>query len=151
MKLSIYLVHCTYTNFLNFCIYIYVRIIIHYLHKFSPFHNKKKKKLNEIKRFQLHLLIIIRNILKRKHLILFYFVFGSFPIFSLFSGFGIYQFISSSDRLTIVQTFTKTGRKVVLGKNCKAINTTILNPHVHLLGEDAACIAYVRLTQYIDK
>ncbi|XP_055858305.1 calcium/calmodulin-dependent protein kinase type II alpha chain isoform X4 [Episyrphus balteatus] len=39
----------------------------------------------------------------------------------------------------------------VLGKNCKAINTTILNPHVHLLGEDAACIAYVRLTQYIDK
>ncbi|XP_051165221.1 calcium/calmodulin-dependent protein kinase type II alpha chain isoform X8 [Leptopilina boulardi] len=40
---------------------------------------------------------------------------------------------------------------VVLGKNCKAINTTILNPHVHLLGEDAACIAYVRLTQYMDK
>ncbi|KAL0108186.1 hypothetical protein PUN28_015038 [Cardiocondyla obscurior] len=39
----------------------------------------------------------------------------------------------------------------VLGKNCKAVNTTILNPHVHLLGEDAACIAYVRLTQYMDK
>ncbi|XP_055390382.1 calcium/calmodulin-dependent protein kinase type II alpha chain-like [Condylostylus longicornis] len=39
----------------------------------------------------------------------------------------------------------------VLGKNCKAINTTILNPHVHLLGDDSACIAYVRLTQYIDK
>ncbi|KAF3430562.1 hypothetical protein E2986_12101 [Frieseomelitta varia] len=40
---------------------------------------------------------------------------------------------------------------LVLGKNCKAVNTTILNPHVHLLGEDAACIAYVRLTQYMDK
>nr|XP_012142058.1 PREDICTED: calcium/calmodulin-dependent protein kinase type II alpha chain isoform X16 [Megachile rotundata] len=39
----------------------------------------------------------------------------------------------------------------VLGKNCKVVNTTILNPHVHLLGEDAACIAYVRLTQYMDK
>nr|CAD7456478.1 unnamed protein product [Timema tahoe] len=39
----------------------------------------------------------------------------------------------------------------VLGKNCKALNTTILNPHVHLLGDDAACIAYVRLTQYMDK
>ncbi|KAK2717385.1 calcium/calmodulin-dependent protein kinase type II alpha chain-like isoform X8 [Artemia franciscana] len=39
----------------------------------------------------------------------------------------------------------------VLGKNCKAVNTLILNPHVHLLGEDAACIAYVRLTQFIDK
>jgi calcium/calmodulin-dependent protein kinase (CaM kinase) II len=39
----------------------------------------------------------------------------------------------------------------VLGKNCKTVNTTILNPHVHLLGEDAACIAYVRLTQYMDK
>lgn len=43
--------------------------------------------------------------------------------------------------------------QAVLGKNssCKAVNTTILNPHVHLLGEDAACIAYVRLTQYVDK
>ncbi|XP_044744319.1 calcium/calmodulin-dependent protein kinase type II alpha chain isoform X8 [Coccinella septempunctata] len=39
----------------------------------------------------------------------------------------------------------------ILSKNCKAVNTTILNPHVHLLGEDAACIAYVRLTQYLDK
>ncbi|XP_014244528.1 calcium/calmodulin-dependent protein kinase type II alpha chain isoform X20 [Cimex lectularius] len=39
----------------------------------------------------------------------------------------------------------------VVGKNCKGINTTILNPNVHLLGEEAACIAYVRLTQYIDK
>ncbi|XP_046667363.1 calcium/calmodulin-dependent protein kinase type II alpha chain isoform X6 [Homalodisca vitripennis] len=39
----------------------------------------------------------------------------------------------------------------VIVKNCKAVNTTILNPNVHLLGEDAACIAYVRLTQYMDK
>ena len=39
----------------------------------------------------------------------------------------------------------------VLSKNHKAINTSILNPHVHLLGEDAACIAYVRLTQFIDR
>uniref|UniRef100_A0A0L8GXG3 Calcium/calmodulin-dependent protein kinase II association-domain domain-containing protein n=1 Tax=Octopus bimaculoides TaxID=37653 RepID=A0A0L8GXG3_OCTBM len=39
----------------------------------------------------------------------------------------------------------------VLSKNSKTLNTTILNPHVHLLGDDAACIAYVRLTQYIDR
>ncbi|KAI1292158.1 Calcium/calmodulin-dependent protein kinase type II alpha chain [Halotydeus destructor] len=39
----------------------------------------------------------------------------------------------------------------VLAKNSKAINTTLLNPLVHLLGDDAACIAYVRLTQYMDK
>ncbi|KAF2354108.1 Calcium/calmodulin-dependent protein kinase II association-domain [Trinorchestia longiramus] len=39
----------------------------------------------------------------------------------------------------------------VMGKHCKAVNTMIMNPHVHLLGEDAACIAYVRLTQYLDK
>ncbi|XP_071442424.1 calcium/calmodulin-dependent protein kinase type II alpha chain isoform X2 [Hetaerina americana] len=39
----------------------------------------------------------------------------------------------------------------VLGKNSKTANTTIINPHVHLLGEEAACIAYVRLTQFIDK
>ena len=38
-----------------------------------------------------------------------------------------------------------------MGKNCKAVNTMIMNPHVHLLGDDAACIAYVRLTQYLDK
>ncbi|XP_064603204.1 calcium/calmodulin-dependent protein kinase type II delta chain-like isoform X3 [Liolophura sinensis] len=36
-------------------------------------------------------------------------------------------------------------------KNNKPVNTSILNPHVHLLGEDAACVAYVRLTQYIDR
>uniref|UniRef100_A0A672I9R8 calcium/calmodulin-dependent protein kinase n=1 Tax=Salarias fasciatus TaxID=181472 RepID=A0A672I9R8_SALFA len=34
--------------------------------------------------------------------------------------------------------------------NSKPIHTTILNPHVHLIGEDAACIAYIRLTQYVD-
>ncbi|KAJ6217425.1 hypothetical protein RDWZM_008582 [Blomia tropicalis] len=39
----------------------------------------------------------------------------------------------------------------VLNKTCKSISSTILNPSVHLLGEDAACIAYIRLTQYIDK
>ncbi|XP_035222258.1 calcium/calmodulin-dependent protein kinase type II alpha chain-like [Stegodyphus dumicola] len=37
------------------------------------------------------------------------------------------------------------------GKNCKSLNTTILNPTVHLLGEDGACVAYIRLTQYVDK
>uniref|UniRef100_A0A8C3VJS0 calcium/calmodulin-dependent protein kinase n=1 Tax=Catharus ustulatus TaxID=91951 RepID=A0A8C3VJS0_CATUS len=34
--------------------------------------------------------------------------------------------------------------------NTKPIHTIILNPHVHLVGEDAACIAYIRLTQYMD-
>ncbi|XP_062873642.1 calcium/calmodulin-dependent protein kinase (CaM kinase) II beta 1 isoform X29 [Trichomycterus rosablanca] len=38
----------------------------------------------------------------------------------------------------------------LLSKNSKPIHTTILNPHVHLIGEDAACIAYIRLTQYVD-
>ncbi len=32
--------------------------------------------------------------------------------------------------------------------NC---NMNIINPHVHLLGDDAAAIAYVRITQFIDK
>ncbi|XP_025778895.1 calcium/calmodulin-dependent protein kinase type II subunit beta [Puma concolor] len=39
---------------------------------------------------------------------------------------------------------------LLLAKNSKPIHTTILNPHVHVIGEDAACIAYIRLTQYID-
>ncbi|XP_075767236.1 calcium/calmodulin-dependent protein kinase type II subunit beta isoform X25 [Pelodiscus sinensis] len=38
----------------------------------------------------------------------------------------------------------------LLAKNNKPIHTTILNPHVHVIGEDAACIAYIRLTQYMD-
>ncbi|XP_049592427.1 calcium/calmodulin-dependent protein kinase type II subunit gamma isoform X11 [Syngnathus scovelli] len=38
----------------------------------------------------------------------------------------------------------------LLSKNSKPVHTTILNPHVHLMGEDAACIAYIRLTQYMD-
>ncbi|KAM9252333.1 calcium/calmodulin-dependent protein kinase type II subunit beta isoform 11-T11 [Cariama cristata] len=38
----------------------------------------------------------------------------------------------------------------LLSKNNKPIHTTILNPHVHVIGDDAACIAYIRLTQYID-
>ncbi|XP_054989407.1 calcium/calmodulin-dependent protein kinase type II subunit gamma isoform X8 [Sorex araneus] len=38
----------------------------------------------------------------------------------------------------------------LLSKNSKPIHTTILNPHVHVIGEEAACIAYIRLTQYID-
>ncbi|XP_018082310.1 calcium/calmodulin dependent protein kinase (CaM kinase) II gamma S homeolog isoform X9 [Xenopus laevis] len=38
----------------------------------------------------------------------------------------------------------------LLSKHTKPIHTTILNPHVHVIGEDAACIAYIRLTQYID-
>uniref|UniRef100_A0A3B1JFN6 calcium/calmodulin-dependent protein kinase n=1 Tax=Astyanax mexicanus TaxID=7994 RepID=A0A3B1JFN6_ASTMX len=32
----------------------------------------------------------------------------------------------------------------------RTVHTILLNPHVHLIGEDAACIAYIRLTQYID-
>ncbi|XP_076349044.1 calcium/calmodulin-dependent protein kinase type II alpha chain-like isoform X2 [Tachypleus tridentatus] len=39
----------------------------------------------------------------------------------------------------------------VLGKNSKLLNTTVLNPTVHLLGEDAACIAYKLLTQCVNK
>ncbi|VDK28209.1 unnamed protein product [Gongylonema pulchrum] len=31
------------------------------------------------------------------------------------------------------------------------IHTTLLNPNVHLMGDEGACIAYIRLTQYIDK
>uniref|UniRef100_A0A2K6UPF5 Protein kinase domain-containing protein n=1 Tax=Saimiri boliviensis boliviensis TaxID=39432 RepID=A0A2K6UPF5_SAIBB len=32
----------------------------------------------------------------------------------------------------------------------KPIHTTILNPHVHLVGDDAACTVYTRLTQYMN-
>ncbi|XP_045070060.1 calcium/calmodulin-dependent protein kinase type II subunit alpha-like [Coregonus clupeaformis] len=35
-------------------------------------------------------------------------------------------------------------------KNSKPVHTNILNPHIHLVGEEAACIAYIRITQYIN-
>lgn len=38
----------------------------------------------------------------------------------------------------------------VWSKNSKPVHTTILNPHIHLIGEEAACIAYIRITQYLD-
>ncbi|XP_028967249.1 calcium/calmodulin-dependent protein kinase type II alpha chain [Galendromus occidentalis] len=39
----------------------------------------------------------------------------------------------------------------VAAKQTKSgFNTTILNPTVHMMGDDAACIAYIRLTQYVD-
>lgn len=39
---------------------------------------------------------------------------------------------------------------LALSKGTKPVHTILLNPHVHLIGEDAACIAYIRLTQYLD-
>ncbi|XP_050393885.1 calcium/calmodulin-dependent protein kinase type II delta chain isoform X7 [Patella vulgata] len=57
---------------------------------------------------------------------------------------GVAQYLPKSDN-----TFSR--HATVLSKNNKAVNTSMVNPHVHLLGDDSACIAYVRLTQYIDR
>ncbi|XP_032825182.1 calcium/calmodulin-dependent protein kinase type II delta chain-like isoform X2 [Petromyzon marinus] len=38
----------------------------------------------------------------------------------------------------------------LFSKSQRPVHTTLLTPHVHLLGEEAACVAYVRLTQYVD-
>lgn len=40
---------------------------------------------------------------------------------------------------------------VAANRSSKSTHTTLLNPHVHLMGDEAACIAYVRLTQFVDK
>ena len=41
---------------------------------------------------------------------------------------------------------------VVAASKCyKASNMCVLNPHVHILGDDAAVIAYTTLTQHLDK
>ncbi|KAM9717871.1 calcium/calmodulin-dependent protein kinase type II delta 1 chain isoform 5-T5 [Menidia menidia] len=37
-----------------------------------------------------------------------------------------------------------------LSRRSLPIQTFLLNPHVHLIGDEAACIAYIRLTQYMD-
>lgn len=38
----------------------------------------------------------------------------------------------------------------MLSRTKLPVHTILLNPHVHLIGDEAACIAYIRLTQYID-
>lgn len=38
----------------------------------------------------------------------------------------------------------------VWSRNSKPVHTTILNPHIHLMGDESACIAYIRITQYVD-
>ncbi|KAG7221517.1 hypothetical protein INR49_017173 [Caranx melampygus] len=50
---------------------------------------------------------------------------------------------SNSDRVEEIVT-------TALSKGKQPIHTILLNPHVHLIGDEAACIAYIRLTQYID-
>ncbi|XP_038136194.1 calcium/calmodulin-dependent protein kinase type II delta 1 chain-like isoform X2 [Cyprinodon tularosa] len=40
--------------------------------------------------------------------------------------------------------------ETALSKRNPQVHTILLNPHVHLLGDEAACIAYIRLTQYVD-
>lgn len=52
---------------------------------------------------------------------------------------------NSSRRLSCLDWFS------FLVLNHKSINNTMVNPRVHFMGTDAACIAYVRLTQYLDK
>ncbi|CAI2351083.1 unnamed protein product [Caenorhabditis sp. 36 PRJEB53466] len=37
------------------------------------------------------------------------------------------------------------------GNRKNQVHTTMLNPNVHIIGEDAACIAYVKLTQFLDR
>lgn len=50
------------------------------------------------------------------------------------------------------QTFHLLISDIFSGLNRKQnMNVSILNPHVHVLGEDSAAIAYVKVTQFIDK
>ena len=44
-----------------------------------------------------------------------------------------------------------TGVLCAAAKCYKASNMCVLNPHVHVLGDDAAVIAYTTLTQHLDK
>ncbi|TRY88959.1 hypothetical protein DNTS_013331 [Danionella cerebrum] len=48
------------------------------------------------------------------------------------------------------EAYAERSEKPSLSKGNKPVHTILLNPHVHLIGEDAACIAYIRLTQYMD-
>lgn len=86
------------------------------------------------------------NLLEGMEFHKFYFDHGTVPLFFVERFCVEYQHITSAQftRLCIESVLT------VLGKN-RGINTTVLNPTVHLLGDDAACIAYIILVQYIDK
>ena len=36
-------------------------------------------------------------------------------------------------------------------RNKNQLHTTMLNPNVHLMSDEGACIAYIRLTQFVDR
>ena len=40
---------------------------------------------------------------------------------------------------------------IILASLQNVDSTTILNPYVHLLGENSACIAYTRITKFYDR
>jgi len=65
---------------------------------------------------------------------------------NLVAGMDFHKFYFENNSVSMTTTGSKFNNSASSGRN-----TTILNPHVHLLGEDAAVIAFVRLTQYWDK
>lgn len=82
---------------------------------------------------------------------------------NLITGMEFHKFYFENGKLMLLFGFYGAGSLVdwrltlsirlipVLGKNYKIVSTTILNPHVHVFGDDTACIAYVLIIQYIDR
>ncbi|OXA60712.1 calcium/calmodulin-dependent protein kinase type II alpha chain isoform X2 [Folsomia candida] len=65
---------------------------------------------------------------------------------NLVAGMDFHKFYFENNAMTTTSAAGKFNNSASSGRN-----TTILNPHVHLLGDDAAVIAFIRLTQFFDK
>uniref|UniRef100_A0AC35U7A7 Calcium/calmodulin-dependent protein kinase n=1 Tax=Rhabditophanes sp. KR3021 TaxID=114890 RepID=A0AC35U7A7_9BILA len=46
---------------------------------------------------------------------------------------------------------SSTSSSISMSARKQSVHTTLLNPNVHLMGEEGACIAYIRLTQFLDR
>lgn len=64
-------------------------------------------------------------------------------------GMPFHKFYFDNGKKKILQCLNFNHEFSALGHN--SINNSMVSPIVHILGTDAACIAYVRLTQYLDK
>ncbi|GAV00607.1 hypothetical protein RvY_11433 [Ramazzottius varieornatus] len=77
---------------------------------------------------------------------------GDYDTYSRLCDSGMTSFEPESlSNLIVGMDFHKFYFDNSMSRNMKNIRCTVLNPQVQMIGEDAACIAYVRLDQFVDK
>uniref|UniRef100_A0A8C2YW18 calcium/calmodulin-dependent protein kinase n=1 Tax=Cyclopterus lumpus TaxID=8103 RepID=A0A8C2YW18_CYCLU len=113
-----------------------------------PFSNINK---NSVSFLQLPILVAYREIIKVTEQLIESINNGDFDSYAKICDPGLTSFEPEAlGNLVEGHDFHRFYFENALSKGNKPVHTILLNPHVHLIGENAACIAYIRLTQYMD-